>query len=280
MKIFNGKRAAGKILLFLKNKIKKEKITPRLAVILVGDDSASKLYIKLKKKAARKVGIKVVQYNFKKNVKENSIVKKIVFLNKNTLINGILVQLPLPGGFNTDKIVQAIDPKKDVDGFHKINRDLLKKGKNPFLYPILPSGILIALKSAAKNLKNKKIVALVNSKVLGQTLKDFFKKEERIKINYLLRRNIADLNLKSADVIITVCGKANLIKGEMVKNKVILIDAGFTYFRGKSVGDVNRESVEEKAAFLTPVPGGIGPLTVALLLKNVYLAAKKYGKHS
>ena len=270
MRIFNGKKEAEKILSDLKKKIKKERIEPKLAVILVGSNEASKLYIKLKRKKARETGVQLKQHKFKKWNKEEAILQKIEVLNKNRLVNGIIVQLPLPEGFNTGKILSKINPRKDVDGFHK---------KTLFFSPFI-SAILIALKKSSRNLKGKKIIALVNSDIFGKTLKNSLNKEN-IKVKYLIRRELSfqkiKSSLKSADVLITVCGVPNLIKGDMINKGAILIDGGITLIKNKVVGDVDRKSVKNEAAFLTPVPGGLGPLTVALLLKNVYLTAKKYG---
>ncbi len=263
MKIFNGRKVAEKILLDLKKRITKEKIRPKLAVILVGDNKASKLYIKLKRKAGRRIGVNLLLYKFSERTNEEEIVRKIKDLNKDELINGIIVQLPLPKKFNQDRIVGTIDLLKDVDGFLK----------NSGSSPVLPSAIFTIIKSAVKSLKKKKILALTNSDIFGLTLKDFLA-QKGIKIKYFLRTSPAvKSNLRSADVVISVCGVSGLIKGELVKKGVILIDAGFP-------ADVDRESVKNKASFLTPTPGGVGPLTVALLLKNVYLAAKKHGKRS
>lgn len=257
MKIFNGRKAAEKILLDLKNRINREKIRPKLAIILVGENKASKLYVKLKKRAGRRIGINLVLYKFVDKAKEEEIIRKINKLNKNKLVHGIIVQLPLPKRFNQNRIVGTIDPLKDVDGFLK----------NSAFSPVLPSAILLVLKSAARSFKNKKILALTNSDIFGLTLKDFLGKKG-IKMKYLLRNSPGvKSGLKSSDVIISVCGIPGLITGEAVKKGVILIDAGFP-------ADVDKGSVEQKAAFLTPNPGGVGPLTVALLLKNVYLAAK------
>jgi methylenetetrahydrofolate dehydrogenase (NADP+)/methenyltetrahydrofolate cyclohydrolase len=268
MRIFDGKKIAEKILLDLKKRIKTEKRKPKLAVISLGEDPASNLFIRNKKRAARKVGIKVSLYKFKKSAKEKKVIQKIKDLNKDPSVNGIIVQLPLPKGFNPGKIIGEINPQKDVDGFHK---------KTYFSSPLI-SAISIALKDSTKNLKNKKIIALVNSDIFGKALKNFFRRK-KIKINYLLRKNFSKFKIKTADIIISVCGAPSLIKGEMIKKGAILIDGGITVLKNKKVvGDLDRKSVEDKASFLTPVPGGIGPLTVALLLKNVYLA-KKYGKH-
>ena len=271
MMIFNGKKEAERILLDLKRKIKKLKIKPVLATILVGDDKASKLYIRLKKEVALKIGIKLVLYKFKNRTGEENIIRKIDSLNKNEKVHGIIVQLPLPKGLNAKIITGKISCKKDVDGF---------KEKSDFL-PVLPSVILLILKKAVKSSGRKEIIALVNSRIFGETLKGFLKKE-RIKIKYILRREAPQKKLKarlrSADVIITACGVPNLIKNDMVGKGAVLIDAGISRLSGKKVvGDVDRESVKDKTSFLTPVPGGIGPLTVVLLLKNTYFAAKKHG---
>ncbi len=182
-------------------------------------------------------------------------------------VNGIIVQLPLPKGLNAGEIINRISFGKDVDGFQK---------KTYFSSPLI-SAILISLKSSTKNFKSKKITALVNSDIFGKSLRRILS-GEKIKINYILRKKISQINLKSklklADVIITVCGCPGLVKGSMVKEGVILIDGGIVVYNKKVMGDVDQRSVRNKASFLTPVPGGIGPLTVALLLKNVYLTEK------
>lgn len=270
MQIFNGKKTAEKILSDLKKIIRREKIMAKIAVVSTGDNKASELFIKNKNKAAKKIGIKTVRYKFTRKVKEKEIIKKINNLNEDSSINGIIVQLPLPEGFNTEKILSKISQEKDIDGFHK---------KTHFSSPLI-SGILIALKKFKKTLKNEKIIVLVNSDIFGRTLKKKLEKD-KIKCNYLLKKKFSSLKLKTklkaADILITVLGSPNLIKGDMIKKGAVLIDGGITLVKNKVVGDVDRKSVKNKAAFLTPVPGGLGPLTVALLLKNVYLASKKYG---
>ncbi|MBU2037176.1 bifunctional 5,10-methylenetetrahydrofolate dehydrogenase/5,10-methenyltetrahydrofolate cyclohydrolase [Patescibacteria group bacterium] len=277
MKLFNGKRAADKILKELAGEIKKAKIKPSLAVILISDNEASKLYVKLKKEAGEKIGIKVTEHKFSGQAKEDEIISYIKRLNDDLDVNGIIVQLPLPAVLNADKIIEAIDPAKDVDGFHKANRKLLEKGKGNFI-PVLPQVILTVLGAALKNkFSDKKILALVNSEIFGQTLKATLA-QAGAEIEYLVRNTCvvlgAEKEIKMADVVISVCGCPNMIKGESIKEGAVLIDAGATrYHDGKVVGDVDQQSVVSKASFLTPVPGGLGPLTVALLLRNVYLAA-------
>ncbi len=276
MRIFNGKKIADKILEDLKEKISKERILPTLAVIYVNSNPESELYIRKKRETSKEIGIRFFCYVFKKTEKEEKIIERIRKLNSSPVIDGIIVQLPLPKGFNTEKIIEAIDPKKDVDGFHKKNRELLKKGR-PYFFPVLPQAIFLALKKVRK--KRKKILALVNSDIFGKTLEEFLKKK-RIKVKYLIfkKKDFPKIKkeLKKADIIISVLGKPFFLKGEMIKKGVALIDGGIRVLeKGKIKGDVDRESVKEKASFLTPVPGGIGPLTVALLLKNVYLSAKR-----
>lgn len=283
MKIFNGKKAAQKILRELSRQIKKKKIRPVLAAILVGEEESSKLYLKLKKEAGRKAGIEVRDFCFSGEVSQQELFNKIRELNENEEVSGIIIQLPLPAILNTDRVIEAIEPAKDVDGFHPENRRLLEKGREPNFMPVLPTAILWTISEAAgnnlQNFKNKNILALVNSETFGQTLKLILQKEG-LSLRYQARNTCLVLGLekeiRQADVLISVCGCPNLIKGEMIKSGAILIDSGITrYYDGKVAGDVNRESVKDNAAFLTPVPGGIGPLTVALLLRNVYLAASK-----
>jgi len=264
MMIFDGKSRAQKILLGLKKRISKDKITPVLSVISVGRDPASDLFIRNKKQAAENIGVKVNHFRFKETILGERIIWKIERLNKDETVHGIIVQLPLPRKLNSKEIVGKISPLKDVDGFGKETR---------FSSPLI-SAILIALKNSVSDFKNKKIIALVNSDFLGQSLIKFLEKE-RIKIDYSLKQKISISKIKKADIVIAVCGCPNLVKGDMVKRGVVLIDAGIVVLKNKKVaGDVDRKSVEGKASFLTPVPGGLGPLTVAHLLENVYLATK------
>jgi len=283
MRVFDGKKAAGKILKEIKKSVVQECLEPVLAVILIGDDESSRLYARLKKEAGHKIGVKVVEYKFDTQVSDNDVVAKIKQLNDDENVHGIIVQLPLPAIFNADRMIEQINPQKDVDGFHRENRRLLEKEKGPHFLPVLPLAILGAVSDAVKNkleeLKGKNILALVNSEIFGLALKLVFAREG-LSVNYRVRNTCLVLGLEkdllAADVLITVSGCPNLVKDEIIKQGVILIDGGITrYHDGKVVGDIDRKSVESKAAFLTPVPGGIGPLTVALLLRNVYLAAKK-----
>jgi len=263
MKLIDGKKIADQILLELEKEIKTKKLKPCLAVILIGQDSASQLYLRKKEKAAQKIGLKIKKYNLAGQSSEKEILDLIDSLNQDDQVNGILVQLPLPSHLAADKIVQTIKPTKDVDGFIKGSQF-----ESPFI-----SAIWQALVATGQELKDKKIVALVNSNIFGQALKLYLK---GLQVDYQIGFNIEFIeDLKKADIVITTLGQPKLIKGEMIKPGTILIDGGISMVDNKIVGDIDHESVKEKAAWLTPVPGGLGPLTVAFLLKNVVLAAKK-----
>ena len=262
MKIINGRKIADQILFDLEKEIKEKKTKPSLAIILIGNDPASEIYVSLKEKTAQKIGIKIKKYLLSDQTLEKEILDIIKSLNNDNQVNGILVQFPLPKRISSNKIVQAIDPKKDVDGFL-----LESKFDPPFI-----SAIYQAVKSTKEDLKNKKIAALVKSDIFGKTLVKFFKKKN-LKAEYFLFKNKRkEKEIKQADVLITAIGQPNFIKASMIKKGVILIDGGISKKDGKITGDIDRESVKEKAKWLSPVPGGLGPITVALLLKNVFLA--------
>ncbi|MBU4082375.1 bifunctional 5,10-methylenetetrahydrofolate dehydrogenase/5,10-methenyltetrahydrofolate cyclohydrolase [Patescibacteria group bacterium] len=251
MKIIDGRKIADGILARLKKEIERRRINPCLAVILVGDNPSSVLYIKAKEKAAEKIGVRIKKFFLPANSSENEILEVIKKLNNNLEINGILVQMPLPKGISPDRIIKEISPEKDVDGL------LPKSGfDSPFILSIWE-----ALQATKENLENKKIIALVNSEIFGERMSMFFKKK--------------GLNLKTearsreADVLITALGQPGVIKGDMVKQGVILIDGGISRVDGRTAGDIDEESVKQKAKWLSPVPGGLGPLTVAFLLKNL-----------
>lgn len=247
MKIINGKTIADRILADLKEEIERKKLKPCLAVILVGHEPASLVYIQKKEQAAQKIGVEIKKYLLSEEVSEKEILDLIDSLNDDRQVSGILVQLPLPNHLAADRIIQAIRPAKDVDGFVKNSRF-----KSPFILAVER-----ALQETSRDLTGKKAVALVNSNIFGQALKLQLKKLEFIK------------DLKKADIIITALGQPNCIKGDMIKEGVILIDGGISKQNGKVVGDIDQESVKDKAKWLSPVPGGLGPITVVFLLKNL-----------
>lgn len=264
MKIINGKKIADQILADLKKKIEKKKAKPCLAVILIGKNPASRLYLSLKEKAAQQVGIKVKKYIFSNRAKEIKILELVNLLNQNPEINGILVQLPLLKGISPDKIIKAIGPAKDVDGFLPQSRFI-----SPFIQAIWQ-----ALQTTKENIKSKKTVALVNSEVFGRPLVRFLKEKGLNAVYVILQDSSLTLRMtKGADILITALGRPNFIKGSMIKQGAILIDGGITKKGKKVMGDIDTKSVNKKASWLSPVPGGVGPLTVAFLLKNIVLAS-------
>lgn len=262
MKIIDGKKIAEGILVDLKKEISQDKIKASLAIILVGQDPASHLYVQQKGKAAQEIGLEIKKHLLPGNTSEEEILKLIDSLNKDVQVNGILVQMPLPQEISPDRIIQAINPVKDVDGFLPNSRF-----EPPFI-----SAIRRAIKATGMDLKDKKIIALVNSDTFGQVLQA---RAEGMKIEYMVGFSVEFIpDLQEADVIITALGKPKIINGSMIKQGAILIDGGISKKDHQLTGDIDKESVKEKAGWLSPVPGGLGPLTVAYLLKNLVLASK------
>lgn len=271
MRLLKGKKIADKILADLKRAVKKQKSKPGLAVILVGENKASKVYVGLKKKAAKAVGINFYLHKFSEKEKEEAVIGKIKELNEDKKINGIIVQLPLPKKFKTQKIIDAISPEKDADGFHPENiRKYLRGGKVPM--PVFPRAIARLLESTRLNFKNKKGVMIANSAIFGKVMK-FSLGKKGIKTQIILKQILSKFDfdkIKKADVLITAVGKQKLINGDMVKKNVVIIDGGIIKKGKKVLGDVDFESVKNKVSYIAPVPGGVGPVTIACLLENVY----------
>jgi len=278
MRILKGKKVAGRILNDIECNIKRDKLKPELAVILVGENKASEIYVKLKGKAAKKTGIDFSLFKFKKTEKENEIIRKIQELNENKKICGIIVQLPLPVKFNTQKIINSINLSKDVDGFHPKNVKKFIKNEAD-IWPVFPHAIVRLIKSSGVKVKNKKAVILANSMRFGEVMKAALN-NKGMKAEYILTKNL-NRNLKKfnkVDIVVSAVGKPGIIIGEMIKKSAVVIDGGITKKGKKVFGDVDFDSVKNIAGYLTPVPGGVGPVTIACLLENVYLAAKKQSK--
>ncbi|OGI16582.1 MAG: hypothetical protein A3J63_01900 [Candidatus Moranbacteria bacterium RIFCSPHIGHO2_02_FULL_40_12b] len=275
MKLLKGKLIAEKILNNLKLEIKRRGIKPGLAVVLIGDDKASRIYVNLKKKAARKVGVGFYIFKFGDKAEENKIIKKIKDLNADKKISGIIVQFPLPKKFNTQKIINAIDLKKDADGFSA-------KGGGK-ISPVFPAAIVKLINQAFPKVQpseflrlNLRSVIIANSEIFGRTIKSMLE-EKNIAAEYFLYKNIKKniIKIKNADIIVSAIGIPKLIKGDMIKKGAIIIDGGITKKGKKVLGDADYKSVKNTAGWLSPVPGGVGPVTVACLLENVYILSKK-----
>lgn len=272
--IIDGKKIAEDIKVAIHKEIFQNYYQPNLAVILVGNDEASELYVSLKKEAAKKVGIEFHEYLLTENTSQEELLEVINFLNIDPSTDAILVQLPLPKHLDTDAVIQSIDPKKDVDGFHPTNVKNLLANTSDFI-PGLPLGIIKLLESTEVNLKNKKAVIVAKSEIFYQPLKKLLN-DLKIETKIVDPKD-ADLKniTKEADILITAIGKAFAVTAEMVKEQAIVIDVGTNKINDYTVGDVDYSSVFEKTSFITPVPGGVGPMTVAMLLYNTLQLYKK-----
>ncbi len=284
MIILNGKEVAEKIKESLKEEIddylRKGHRKPGLVVILVGDDPASQIYVKRKRETSESIGIKSVCVTLPENIKEEELIEVINRFNEDEEIDGILVQLPLPKHINTDRIIQTIRPDKDVDGFHPENVGKLATGIGKGIVPCTPLGIWLMLKHYGIEVFGKDIVVVGASNIVGKPMSLVFLKDERATVT-VCHKNTKDLKSHTirTDILVVAVGKPKLITADMVKEGVIVVDVGINRLdNGKIVGDVDFERVKEKASAITPVPGGVGPMTVVSLLVNtLHLYRLKHG---
>jgi len=268
--ILDGKALAERIRSKIKMRVSHLSPVPGLAVLLVGDDPASHTYVNIKQKACEEVGIYFEKFLYDKAVSEEILLQKIIELNHRKEINGILVQLPLPSQ-NADTIITAIDPKKDVDGFHPDNLNALKKGQ-PAIVSAVALGVMRLISLATKQTLTPKTAVVISSTLFGEPLIPLLR-EQSID-GMIVNETDEDLveKTKQADVIIIALGKPGFLTGEMIKSGAIVIDIGTTKIDDTLYGDVDVSTVESIAGALSPVPGGVGPMTVAMLLSNVLKA--------
>jgi len=270
--ILDGKKIAEEIKTRLKQKIKQMSSPPGLAAILVGDDAASKTYINIKEKACQEVGILFYKHIFPANTPAEELIDIIEGLNNDPKTNGILVQLPLPDDLDNHRIIQTINPKKDVDGFHQDNFKLLQANQPRVISPPLAS-VLKLLEATKQDLNSKTAVILANSQEFAKPLQVLLANHGIKSLSLIKAPKFIQVTQK-ADILITALGQPQVIKAEHIKKDAILIDVGFTRKDDKIMGDIDPVSVADKASYISPVPGGVGPLTVAYLLKNVVKLAK------
>ena len=276
--IIDGKKTAAELREELKKKITKLKSTfnavPGLTVILVGEDPASKIYVKNKEKFAKEVGIDSEVIRYPENVEEKVVLDKIKDLNRNKKISGILVQLPLPKHIDKRKVIETILPGKDVDGFHPVNVGNLSSGYESNI-PCTPLGCYLLLKKAEKNLSGKHAVVIGRSNLNGKPMTQLLLKENcTVTITHSKTKDLkAECN--RADIIIAAVGRPKLVKGDWVKKGAIVIDVGINKTDSGIVGDVDFDEVSKVAKAITPVPGGVGPMTIACLLSNTVECFKK-----
>ena len=269
--ILDGKKEAALLRAEIKKEIleikKKTDKSPGLSVILIGDFAPSQIYVKNKEKNSKEVGITSEVIKYSKEVKESEILEKIEELNNNDNVSGILVQLPLPTHINKEKIINTIKPSKDVDGFHPINVGNLSLGYKSII-PCTPLGCLLLIKNVEKNLTGKHAVIIGRSNLNGKPMAQLLLKENcTVSIVHSKTKDLKS-ECQKADILIAAVGVANLVKGDWVKKDSIIIDVGINKVADKIVGDVDFEQVKDKVKAITPVPGGVGPMTIACLLKN------------
>lgn len=273
MKIIDGKQISEIIKDELAEKISKQckknnNNRPNLAIILVGNNEDSKLYVNLKEKEAKKIGIDTHIYKLNKEIKEQELIELIEFLNNDNIINAILIQLPLPAHIDTNKIIKTIKPEKDADGFHPENLANYLDTKNNSLMPPVYAVVAKILEDIKCDLKNKNATIIANSDTFGKNLGNVLKcLGANIIITDLGDDYIYDKTIK-ADILISAVGKPHFIKEQHIKKDAIIIDIGITKINNKIMGDIDSKSVQNKASHLTPVPGGVGPITIAMLFKN------------
>jgi methylenetetrahydrofolate dehydrogenase (NADP+)/methenyltetrahydrofolate cyclohydrolase len=275
MRMLEGKKVAEAILADVEGGMKALGVAPCLAVVLVGNDPASRIYVGLKERAAARIGIGFRKTLLPEDVSQGHLLEEIGRLNADPSVHGILVQLPLPERLETQAVIDTIDPRKDVDGFHPQNEKLFLEGRERFV-PVFPRAILELAASAGVPLSGRRAVVIGNSDAFGRmmsaTLARAGVEVEFVNYGYLSCRQASVL---AADIVVTAAGVPGSVTGKMIKTGAVVIDGGISKADGKVLGDVDRTSVEGMDIFLSPVPGGVGPVTVALLLENTFLAAER-----
>jgi methylenetetrahydrofolate dehydrogenase (NADP+)/methenyltetrahydrofolate cyclohydrolase len=285
MHLIDGKTTAAEIREELKSKIQKLPKPPGLVTILVGDDPASKVYVNSKQKACAEIGMHSILEKLEADISESELLSVIDKYNADDSIHGILVQLPLPAHINEDKIIEAISPQKDVDGFHPVSMGNLVIGKETF-FPCTPHGILVLLEKYGIETSGEHVVVVGRSNIVGKPVANMLlqKKKNANAIVTICHSAAEDLSYytKQADILIAAIGRADFITADMVKEGVVVIDVGINRVEDASkkkgyrlTGDVDFEGVSQKASYIAPVPGGVGPMTIAMLLYNTYTAFKR-----
>ena len=271
--LINGKQTAADIEEKLKQTIADFPSAPQLAIILVGNDEPSLIYVRNKQKAAAKIGLLSQLYHLDENISETELLKIIQQLNEDNTVNGIIVQLPLPKHLNTNRIINAISPLKDVDGFHPYNTGLLQNNEKPYFIAATPLGIMKLIKTIVPELTGKNVVLIGASLIVGRPLATLLLNQNcTVTITHAQTQNIKELTSK-ADILVAACGVAKLVKADWIKENAVLIDVGINRDNGKICGDIDFDDVKEKALAITPVPGGVGPMTIAMLMENTVVAA-------
>ena len=278
MQLLDGKKLSKKIEILVGDEVKQLKetcgCTPGLAVVLVGQDPASGAYVNMKKKACDRVGFYSITHDMPESISQEAIEKTIIMLNNDTNVDGILIQLPLPAHIDTTKLLELVAPEKDVDGFHPYNVGRLVTNLDGFV-PCTPLGVMELLKEYDIDVKGKNCVVVGASNIVGKPMASLLlNADATVEICHIFTDDLKKHTL-NADVLLVGVGVINLITEDMVKDDVVIVDIGVSRTKeGKLVGDVDFENVSKKSSYITPSPGGVGPMTIAMLLSNTLKAAK------
>lgn len=276
--VIDGKELAKKIRANLKiecEELKRKNINSKLAVIMVGDDPASKVYVRNKSRACEDVGIEYEEYLLDSKITQNKLIDLIKKLNQDKTINGILLQSPVPSSLNINEAFRTISPEKDVDGFNPVNVGKLVLNQDTFV-SCTPYGIMKMFEEYNIDLTGKNVVILGRSNIVGKPLIHCCLNKNATVTTCHSKTQDIEKKAKEADILISAIGKAHFIKADMVKDNAVVIDVGINRLdNGKITGDVDFENVKEKASYITPVPGGVGPMTIAMLMNNVIKATKR-----
>jgi len=276
--IINGKEIAAKKRIEIAegvNRIKNLGVTPGLAVILVGDNHASQTYVKSKEKACQELGMNSVLIKLPEEVSEETLLSKIAELNDDTFIHGILVQLPLPKHIDETKVIESISPLKDVDGFHPINIGRMMTGQDAFL-PCTPYGIMVLLEETGVSIAGKHVVVVGRSNIVGKPVGQLFLNKDATVTYCHSKTKDLKIHTNQADILVAAVGIPNFIKAEHVKDGAVVIDVGINRNEaGKLCGDVDFAEVSGKAGYITPVPKGVGPMTITMLMYNTLKSASQ-----
>ena len=272
-KLIDGKKVSEELRQELKEEISKLDKKPELVVILIGEDPASKVYVNTKERKCKEVGIISHKYELSEDISEKEVLNLIDKLNKNPNINGILVQMPLPKHISSSKIMEAVIPEKDVDGFNPKNIGDMVLGKSG-LRSCTPKGVIKLLKYYNINLEGKDIVVIGKSIIVGTPMALLLLEEDAtVSVCHLKTKDLESYT-KKADIVVSATGKKHLITSEMIKEGAVVIDVGTIKENGKLYGDVDFDNVKDKTSYITPVPDGVGPMTIACLLENTLMAYK------
>jgi methylenetetrahydrofolate dehydrogenase (NADP+)/methenyltetrahydrofolate cyclohydrolase len=272
--IIDGKRVAAQVEAEVRQALEKLRFKPGLVAVRVGNDPASEVYVRNKARKAKELGLLGAELVFDAAMRESDLLAEVDSLNHDDNIDGILVQLPLPKQIDPKKVFDAIDPAKDVDGFHPINVGLLHLGR-PNLVPCTPAGVMRLIASTGTDIAGKRAVVIGRSDIVGKPVAALLLRENTtVTICHSRTRDLPDV-VREADIVVAAIGKPRFVSAAMVKRGAIVIDVGINRVDGKLAGDVDFERVREVASWITPVPGGVGPMTIAMLMKNTVIAAER-----